>query len=291
MKKFGVISEYCKEREDVGQRARALFEGHLGGDYDISFFPLESLGEQDLDFFDAMYLSSLGKVKGREAQILDKIRMLRRARGLVINDPRTMEDNFDKRYLLFLQEMGIPVIPTREVSGMSFDELSQVSFDGSSETILKPRYFSERSGGLVKLAELPSREQWEAYQGNSGQLVLAQPFLSTIGETGERSVVFVGDTYSHCVHRARKGEWSGGPGFHFTRMDATGEELGIVGRVLDAWPTRYHVSRFDFIDDGDGNPLISEVEMINPSLYLKVDGIDTRFMPLLRKHVAANLVS
>jgi len=290
MKKFGVISEYCKEREDVGQRARALFEGHFSGDYELSFFPLESLGERDLDFFDAMYLSSLGKVKGREAQILDRIHMLRRARGLVINDPETMAGNFDKRYLLFLQERGIPVIPTMEVSGLPFDELSQVSFDGYPDTILKPRYFSERSEGLVKLTELPSQEHWEAYQGRHGQLVLAQPFLSTIGETGERSVVFVGDTYSHCVHRARKGEWTGGPGFHFTRVDAKEEELGIIEKILAAWPTRYHVSRFDFIEDGEGDPLVSEVEMINPSLYLKVDGIDTRFMPLLRRHMAANLV-
>ncbi len=289
MKKIGIISKDNPDNPFITLR-KQLFLEHLA-EHKVTFFPWDSVDDiAKLNEFDLVYLSSLGPIEGRKQELLNFIRNLGGLETKVINDPETMIENFDKRYLLFLQENGIPVIPTTEVSNSTQEDLSNISFPNYTETIVKPRYFSERSLGLMKTSEIDTEEEWEDYKAKYGELVLAQPFIPTIQKTGERSVVFVGDTYSHTVRRPREQRWD-----HFGTVrashqaSATKQELDTAERILS---TPYHISRFDFIAD-NGTPLISEVEMINPNMWVgrNMGSIDPTFMGIFSEYVNSQLNS
>lgn len=273
------ISSSGYDYSEFEQTKRNIFHKKFSSaGFDVGFFDWSSYSEGELNFenrdgtkvsrdsidsADIIYISALGPIENKESQLVDFFRGLRDADGLVVNDPYTMEENLDKKYLLYLQDKGVAVVPSVEVGRKSLSELEGIL--ESDDLVLKPRIFGERSNGVVRASEL-SDDDFEKYKIEYGD-VLAQPFLNGIIENGERSLVFVGDKFSHGIYRHRA-DWQYVEGTAKRAMiTPSKEESKIIENVLEVWPWEYHVSRFDFITD-KGRPMISEVEMVNPNVWV-----------------------
>ncbi|MGI5321672.1 ATP-grasp domain-containing protein [Actinomadura nitritigenes] len=200
----------------------------------------------------------------------------------VLNPADVLRWNTDKRYLRDLEAAGVPVVPTRwDPDGIPADW---------PEYVLKP---SVSSGSRDTARWGPGEE--DAARAHlrdlraAGRTVMLQPYLEAVDTAGETALVFLGGEYSHAGRKARVlnpgagieglaglGESRG----RVTAATATDAELDLAHRVLDAVPGGRDLlyARVDLIPGPDGDPLLIELELTEPALYLEhAPGSDTRF--------------
>jgi hypothetical protein len=118
---------------------------------------------------------------------------------------------------------------------------------------------------------------------------MVQPYLAAVDEVGETGLLYVGGELSHAI---RKGPMLSGPdsgtrppGLYLperiTTRPASDAEVEVAGKVLAAvpgGPGRLLYARVDLIPGPDGSPLLVELELTEPSLYLGwSDGAADRF--------------
>lgn len=113
----------------------------------------------------------------------------------IVNPLPLLRWNSDKRYLLELARLGVPIIPTTHARGAGLDAAVATM---SGEIVVKPSV----SGGA-----------WHTVRGRVGDAgfaealaalpreldYLLQPFMPQILEQGEWSLLFFGGVYSHAV--------------------------------------------------------------------------------------------
>jgi hypothetical protein len=204
------------------------------------------------------------------------------------NPADVVEWNTDKRYLRELAAAGIPVTPTVYIQpGCPWLP------PASGEWVIKPSISagSQDTGryALPEQAELASAHV--SRLGAAGRTAMIQPYLAAVDTTGETAVLCTPDatgelTYSHAI---RKGPLLTGPdtgvpaGEYREEISArlpTESELDVVARVLAAIPggaKRLLYARVDLIPGPDGAPVLLELELTEPSLFLRhADGAADR---------------
>lgn len=201
------------------------------------------------------------------------------SRAPLWNPPAVVRWNADKRYLLDLAERGLPIVPTAclataDPSTARPEELRQ-TLDGHAWTraIIKPRVSAGGSECLRLDRHQPATlsAAAEALAGRGPFLI--QPFVETISEHGERSLIFLHGRFSHAVEK-HPGEGEHRVHLEYAgrqrRVDPRPAELALASRCLDALPSPSPLcyARVDLLFAEDGAPLISELELIEPSLYL-----------------------
>lgn len=183
---------------------------------------------------------------------------------LVLNHPRTIRHNIDKRYLWELESKGIAVPRT-----MPIGSETQGRLRAGHKIVLKPMRAERGYGAILATGE----EDLQKIEGQE-QHYLAQEYLPGIRH-GERSLVFLGMEFQHAVIKKpnagdpdefRCNESLGGT---VEIYEPTGEELQFAHNVLEAYASlgyEVHFSRVDIIH-GDAGPVLIEAELLNPSIY------------------------
>ena len=211
----------------------------------------------------------------------------------VHNSADVVQWNIDKRYLLELEEEGIPFIPTTFISSTS--EISTAPF--GSDVMVKP-VISAGSNDTARFVNDPIGGQTfaEAILG-SGRAVMVQPYVSTIDDYGEIGLVYFAGEFSHAFHK--------GPIFRDNNLshnglymeevisphEATPAEQALGDRVMALLADRFDsaplYARVDMVHVEVGGPSIMEVELIEPSLFLHVDDTSAeRFSRVLARLIA-----
>lgn len=264
--------------------APRFFDWRSVSDGDATFenFDASVREKGNLNDLDYIAISSLGDLEGSEKEFLNYLNVLKSVSPYVVNEPGVMERNLDKSYLLDLIEMGVSVVPTRDAKEFSYSDLD-------SSSVLKPRRFGEKGHGVRLSKSFDSERDFENYKNGYDGNILIQPFLKGIIENGERSFVYVGKELSHGIYRHRE-DWMAIPGVKVTEiLSPSNKELDVIDSVFSVYPADFRVTRFDFITDG-GKPMISELEMINPNVWVGRDfkAIDERFPSMLANHLKAS---
>jgi glutathione synthase/RimK-type ligase-like ATP-grasp enzyme len=126
---------------------------------------------------------------------------------------------------------------------------------------------------------------------------MVQPYLHQIDTSGERALVFVQGTFLHAI---RKNAVLA-PGLRYDqRREAhpglqpwspTPDELAVAGQALSAVPhsTDLLYARVDLASGVGGEPLVTELELVEPNLYLTVhpESIPTVARAIVRAATAA----
>ncbi|WP_422774688.1 ATP-grasp domain-containing protein [Plantactinospora sp. WMMC1484] len=192
--------------------------------------------------------------------------------------------NTDKRYLRELAEAGVPTAPT-DWLGPDADWSLPAQ---RGEYVVKPVVGAgSLDAGRYDLADAEHRELATAHVKRlqaTGRWVMVQPYLGAVDTAGETALLFVagpdGLRFSHAI---RKGPMLVGPDRGVdglfrpeqiaprTPADA---EIAVAERVLAALPggtARPLYARIDLIPGPDGAPVLVEVELTEPSLFLAHD--------------------
>jgi hypothetical protein len=177
--------------------------------------------------------------------------------------------NGHKRYLLELAGKGLAVTPTALVEAGARGALSDVAgARGWDEVVVKP---AVNGGG--RLTRRFAREQLAGEGQAHLEAVLAegdalvQPFLRALQEAGERSYLFIDGAFSHAVVRAPSLGVTG-PLPDGVAMAPRPDELALAARVVAACPTPTLYARVDLATGLDGAPVLQELEVIEPRLFL-----------------------
>ncbi|MCA9307731.1 MAG: hypothetical protein KDA16_14470, partial [Phycisphaerales bacterium] len=96
--------------------------------------------------------------------------------------------------------------------------------------------------------------------------MMIQPYLKSVESGGERSTIFINGSCTHVIEK--KPRFQGDDESVSGELPVTDEERDMLGRALELLPEPVMYARLDTMRDGDGSRLISELELIEPSLFL-----------------------
>jgi O-ureido-D-serine cyclo-ligase len=103
---------------------------------------------------------------------------------------------------------------------------------------------------------------------DAGQIVLVQPYLDSVEDTGEASLVYFDATYSHAVRRTGFLQIGG---VTETGYEPSAGERELADRVVSHVTSLFGAplyARIDLLDASDG-PTVNEVEVTDPILHLR----------------------
>ncbi len=196
----------------------------------------------------------------------------------LVNPLPAVRWNLDKRYLLELADRGAPVVPTRRLPrGGRCDFAALLDAAGWSAAVIKPAISADSWETLVVPAEEAARGQAHIDRLLPGRDLLVQPFLAAVETSGEHCLVFLDGAFSHAVGKnplTRGGRWAGLP--EGVPVDPAADELAAARTVLDAAAAalipagadELLYARVDLIRGPDGRPLLLELELVEPTLFL-----------------------
>jgi hypothetical protein len=194
-----------------------------------------------------------------------------------MNPHATLEWNLDKAYLSDLLVSGVPVVPTDWVT-----DASQWTVP-SYEFVVKPSV----SGGGRETA------RYEPDEGGAGRLhlrrllktgraVMVQPYVQSVDVEGEAKLVYLNGEFSHAARVGALLEVGEGvlerPWEKPVSVDETSPtpaQLDVGERALAAAQATVGRStlyaRVDLVTAPTGDPWLAELELVDPSLLLRVD--------------------
>jgi glutathione synthase/RimK-type ligase-like ATP-grasp enzyme len=225
--------------------------------------------------FDMVLLRSTWDYSRRLPEFLDWAAGISGVTRLANPEP-VIRWNTDKRYLAELDAAGIPIVPTAWSSPGESAPLP----DGG-DFVVKPVVSAGARDTLrYTTAEHDRARAHMAALHADGRDVMVQPYLDAVDEAGETALLFVGGGFSHAI---RKGPLLRRGDALVTGLYAREEirsrvpdpvELALGDRVLAAVPfaaADLLYARVDLLPGPDG-PLVIEVELTEPSLFLAHGG-------------------
>ncbi len=209
----------------------------------------------------------------RRDEFLRSMEALERGGAVLENRLATLRWNADKRYLRELDRAGVGVVPSvwaerleRGGVGRLLDGL------GSEEIVLKPQVGASASGVYRLRAGSPLVEEAERYFAD--RALVAQPFVETVIDSGELSLVFFAGRFSHALSKLpargdfRVQEELGG---RIAGVEPPKAAVKAAHEVLDRLDDSPLYARVDVVPSPDGGWWLMELELIEPSLYLRTD--------------------
>lgn len=230
----------------------------------------------DWDRFDLVVVRSTWDYVPRREEFLAWARAVPR----LANPADVLVWNTDKRYLRDLEVAGVPVVPTTWLSP------GDPYTPPAGEHVVKPAV----SASAQDTARYAAGEDSSAHVArllDAGRDVMVQPYLAAIDTAGETSVLHLGGRYSHAARKAPVLV----PGLddphdvEITRREPSADERTLAEAALRAVPGGpLLLSRTDLVPGPDGAPVVLELELTEPCLFLFTDpGAVDRFAEAIRR--------
>jgi glutathione synthase/RimK-type ligase-like ATP-grasp enzyme len=220
--------------------------------------------EVDWASFDLVVVRSAWDYAERRGEFLDWAARLPR----VLNPLPVLRWSTDKHYLAELEAAGVPVVPTLFLQpGEAFEA-------PAGRFVVKPVF---SAGGRASARYEPEEAAAAAAHvealNSEGRAAMVQPHVDGVERAGEIALVYLGGRYSHAVRKRvslRRGT-PDAPDLYLEEAVEPAEpseaDLGVAEAALAAAPFEDLLyARVDLVHDPE--PLVLELELAEPSLYL-----------------------
>lgn len=185
--------------------------------------------------------------------------------------------NTDKTYLQQLESAGVPIIETR------WDVAEGDDIGDHAEWVVKPTV----SAGSRDTARWSTADEARSHSAElvaAGRHSMTQPYISSVDDEGETAMLYFAGQFSHAI---RKGPMlASGEGVvqdRDSRETITPREPTPAQRELSELviattrsvlqlPAAPLYTRIDLVTGDDGAPLLIELELTEPSLFLPQSG-------------------
>jgi glutathione synthase/RimK-type ligase-like ATP-grasp enzyme len=185
------------------------------------------------------------------------------------NPPEVVRWNAHKSYLAELADRRCAVVPTEFFTrGSQVDLAAELRAHDFHDIVIKPTV-SAGSFGTRRFADAAG-DRADAQRFLDELLVerdaMVQAYLPSVEDYGERSLVWIDGDFTHAIRKSPR----------FTGQDesVTGplpiadDERALAERVLAPWADRLLYARVDLARGPEKRPMIMELELIEPSLFL-----------------------
>ncbi|MDH3747037.1 MAG: hypothetical protein OER97_02425 [Gammaproteobacteria bacterium] len=275
--------------------------GDFVTDYDLSIAPMAELGWRVVlvnwrdrsiawEDFDAVYICTPWDYLEDPALFLDVLDTIDKSTAVLVNDLALVHWTLEKTYLKDLEERGADVVPSTWYP--EFDaENADVFFSehNTDKLVLKPLIGANAVDTFVltkPIGDTLCRELTETFRDRP---FFVQPFIANIQSEGEFSLFFLGDAYSHAILKTPKaGDFrvQEEHGAEIKAITPPDRLIDIATRTMGLVKPEPVYARIDFVRDDDDRYLLMELELIEPSLYLRTDsGAAMRFAAAFDAHV------
>lgn len=261
-------------------------------DFHLSIAPMKEIGWRvepvawrsavDWDGFDAVYICTPWDYPKYMPQFLAVLDRIESSRALLINDLSLVHWTLEKDYLRDVEDRGHDIVPSTWYD--SFESANPAEFFASHDSdrvVIKPTVGANAMDTFVLSAPLEDDVLDLLHKTFTGRPFFVQPFIEGIQTEGEYSLFFFNDEYSHAIQKVPKAgdfrvqEEHGADIHPVSPPDALLETAKTLFASIEPRPT---YGRGDWVRGSDGRFLLMELELIEPSLYLRTDsGAAARF--------------
>ncbi len=193
------------------------------------------------------------------------------AHSALWNPLSLIEWNTDKRYLDDVAGWGVPTVPTTFAApgdGVDGELLT-------GDVVIKPSVGAGSNLVVRTRHDEPAARSHVAMLHAAGRTAMVQPYVAAIDARGETGLVYVGGEFSHAFGKEAilsRPIRSIGELYveeQIAPRVATNAERAVGDAVIAALPATAY-ARIDLLP-GDDGPLVVEVEVTEPSLFLDCD--------------------
>lgn len=189
----------------------------------------------------------------------------------LLNPADVVRWNTHKGYLLDLQRHGVAIVPT-----LMLQPGDAVTLVEAAEMVVKPAIGAGSRDARRFCADPAAAAAHAQTLLDAGRDVLIQPYLTRVDQAGETALIYLGGRYSHAI---RKGALLA-PNAHATAQlfapeaiaarEPGEDERQLADQVIAAIPFRTPLAyaRVDLLRDAAGAPVLLELELTEPSLFL-----------------------
>jgi len=186
----------------------------------------------------------------------------------VWNPGRVVAENLHKRYLLDLERRGVPIVPTLVLERGARSTLAAVLETRSwGDVVVKPAV----GAGSFETLRFGARDA-AAGEAHLARLlaerdVLVQPYVSSVEGHGERALVWIDGAFTHAVRKSPR--FGDDPEHVSEAIPIEPDELALGERALEPHAHELLYARVDVARGPDGRPRVMELELVEPSLFLR----------------------
>lgn len=223
----------------------------------------------DWDAYDAVVVRSCWDYTERRDEFLTWAATVPR----LYNSVDVLRWNTDKVYLRQLEAAGVPIIETR------WDVAPGDDLGHHDEWVVKP---SISAGSKDTARWSTPSEVWEhsAALVAVGRTSMTQPYISSVDDEGETAMLYFSGTFSHAIRKGpllEKGEGvrqdrdsreSITPRVPTPQQRALANDVVDVARSAVGLDSPPLYARIDLVTAADGSPMVIELELAEPSLFL-----------------------
>jgi len=204
------------------------------------------------------------------------------ASGPLLNPADVVRGNLHKRYLIALAARGVPVVPTTLVERGNGCDLAAIA---APQIVIKPA-IGAGSIGTRRFAPADPAAAAHLAALTAHGAALVQPYVASVDDYGERSLVWIDGELSHAIRKAPRflgdDEQVTGP------VPIAADERAVADAALAPIADRILYGRVDIARDAAGHPMVMELELIEPSLFFaKQPGSAERYVAALRRRLTA----
>lgn len=250
------------------------FEPMLELGWSIDMVPWKSAGI-DWNQYDAVYICTPWDYPGDPDSFLLLLESINGSNAILVNDIALVRWTIPKTYLRDLESRGAAIVPS--IWCEQFDsEMLPGFFDvhQSDRIIVKPvvstnahdTYLLDRSVAADVVTDLENIFATRPF--------VVQPFMENVQAEGEYSLFFFSNEFSHAILKTPKERDFRVQEEHGAKVVSAEPEFTLLETASDLLhlvnPMPVY-ARCDFIRGPDGRFLLMELEVIEPSLYLRMD--------------------
>jgi glutathione synthase/RimK-type ligase-like ATP-grasp enzyme len=267
--------------------------GDFVTDYHLSFDAMAEQGWRvecvswrdpghDWGQYDAVYICTPWDYPDDPQLFITTLEAIEQSTAKLINPMSLVRWSLAKTYLRELAERGGAVVPSLWIGEFDAAQV-QGWFDrlGAAKVIIKPEIGTNSQHQFVLSNPVRGDTLDELREVYRDRPFFVQPFINNVQREGEYSLFFFGGEYSHAILKIpRQGDFRSQEehGAEIVPIDATPEQVAAAERLLSLVDPQPAYVRVDLVRDDSDNYLLMELELIEPSLYLRMDaGSASRF--------------
>jgi hypothetical protein len=190
------------------------------------------------------------------------------SRSLLLNPEKIVRWNLHKRYLRELESAGVPTIPTAWFDrGARVDLVATMESRGWDDVVIKPAISA--SSFRTKRFQIDHVSEGQTFlEGMVGERdAMVQQYIVDFEGTGERALVWIDGALTHAVRKSPR--FAGGDEHVSEALVISDREKELAQRTLSCVEAELLYARVDVVNDDDGELLVSEFELMEPSLFLR----------------------
>lgn len=255
-------------------------------DAELGFPPMEELGwtidalswrrdDVEWDRFDAVYIGTPWDYPEYPHHFMQVMEAIDRSNAVLVNDFKLVSWAMPKTYLRDLEQRGVAIVPSLWPGRMGTEVIVEAFEQFAVDSlIVKPVISTNATDTYLLDRKNLSQLAPRVVDTFAMRPCMLQPFINTIHDDGEYSLFYFNRRFSHAIQKIpQRGDYrvqeEHGAEIKSVRPEpALRNAADELLQLVDPEPM---YARVDFVRGPDGRFLLMELELVEPSMYLRMD--------------------